>query len=76
VHILKTKAADSSETLAFVYQIAQHHISDNLPVHITRLKFLECEELRKDFHNGRYIDCLSLTYATNKSKMLKLQYRY
>jgi len=28
------------------------------------------------FPNGRYIDCLSLTYATNKSKTLKLQYRY
>jgi len=28
------------------------------------------------FPNGSYIDCLSLTYATNKSKMLKLQYRY
>jgi len=28
------------------------------------------------FPNGRYIDCLSLTYATNKNKTLKLQYRY
>ena len=28
------------------------------------------------FPNGRYIDCSSLTYATNKSKTLKLQYRY
>ena len=28
------------------------------------------------FPNGKYIDCLSLTYATNKSKTLKLQYRY
>jgi len=28
------------------------------------------------FPNGRYIDCLSLTYVTNKSKMLELQYRY
>ena len=27
------------------------------------------------FPNGRYIDCSSLTYATNKSKTLKLQYR-
>ena len=26
--------------------------------------------------NGRYIDCSSSTYATNKSKTLKLQYRY
>jgi len=26
------------------------------------------------FPNGRYIDCLSLTYATNKGKMLKLYY--
>ena len=28
------------------------------------------------FPNGRYIDCLSLPCATNKSKTLKLQYRY
>jgi len=28
------------------------------------------------FPNGRYIDCPSLTYAINKSKTLKLQYRY
>ena len=28
------------------------------------------------FPNGRYIDCSSLTYPTNKSKTLKLQYRY
>jgi len=28
------------------------------------------------FPNGRYIDCLSLTYATNKGKMLKLHYKY
>ena len=28
------------------------------------------------FPNGRYIDRSSLTYATNKSKTLKLQYRY
>ena len=28
------------------------------------------------FPNGRYIDCLSLTYATNKSKTLRLQYTY
>ena len=28
------------------------------------------------FPNGRYIDCSSLTYATNKSKTLKFQYRY
>ena len=28
------------------------------------------------FPNGRYIDCSSLTYATNKSETLKLQYRY
>ena len=26
------------------------------------------------FPNGRYIDCLSLTYATNKGKMLKWYY--
>jgi len=26
--------------------------------------------------NGRYIDCLSVTYATNKSKKLKLHYKY
>jgi hypothetical protein len=26
--------------------------------------------------NDRYIDCLSLTYATNKSKKLKLHYKY
>jgi len=28
------------------------------------------------FPNGRYTDCLSLTYATNKGKMLKLHYKY
>ena len=28
------------------------------------------------FPNGRYIDCLSLPCATNRSKTLKLQYRY
>ena len=28
------------------------------------------------FPNGRYIDCLSLTYATNKGKMIKLHYKY
>ena len=28
------------------------------------------------FSNGMYIVCSSLTYATNKSKTLKLQYRY
>ena len=28
------------------------------------------------FPNGRHIDCSSLTYATHKSKTLKLQYRY
>ena len=28
------------------------------------------------FPNGRFIDCLSLTYATNKGKMLKLHYKY
>jgi hypothetical protein len=28
------------------------------------------------FPNGRYIDCLSLTYATSKGKMLKLHYKY
>jgi hypothetical protein len=28
------------------------------------------------FFNGRYIDCLSLTCATNKDKMLKLHYKY
>jgi len=28
------------------------------------------------FSNGRYIDCLSLTYATNKGKMLKLYYEF
>ena len=27
------------------------------------------------FPKGRYVDCSSLTYATNKSKTLKLQYR-
>jgi len=26
--------------------------------------------------NGRYIDCLSFTCATNKSKKLKLHYKY
>ena len=26
--------------------------------------------------NGRYVDCLSLTYATNKSKKLKSHYKY
>ena len=36
------------------------------------------EKTKKVFSlpNGRYIDCSSLTYATNKSKTLKLQYRY
>jgi hypothetical protein len=28
------------------------------------------------FANGRYVDCLSLAHATNKSKRSKLQYRY
>ena len=28
------------------------------------------------FPNGRYIDCLSLTYATIKGKMLKLHSKY
>jgi hypothetical protein len=28
------------------------------------------------FPNGRYVDCLSLTYATSKGKMLKLHYKY
>jgi hypothetical protein len=28
------------------------------------------------FSNGRYIDCLSLTCATNKGKMLNLHYNY
>jgi len=28
------------------------------------------------FSNGGYIDCLSLTYATNKSKKVKLHYKY
>ena len=28
------------------------------------------------FPKGKYIDCLSLTYATNKGKMLKLHYKY
>ena len=28
------------------------------------------------FPNGRYIDCLSLTHATNKRKMLKLHHKY
>jgi hypothetical protein len=27
------------------------------------------------FPNGRYISCLSFTYATNKGKMLKLHYK-
>jgi len=26
--------------------------------------------------NGRYTDCLSLTYATNECKKLKLHYKY
>jgi hypothetical protein len=26
--------------------------------------------------NTKYIDCLSLTYATNKGKMLKLHHKY
>ena len=28
------------------------------------------------FPNGRHIDYLSVTYATNKDKMLKLHYKY
>ena len=28
------------------------------------------------FSNDRYVDCLSLPYATNKSKKLKLHYKY
>jgi hypothetical protein len=28
------------------------------------------------FTNGRYVDYLSLTYATNKNRILKLRYRY
>ena len=28
------------------------------------------------FPNGRYIGCLSLNYATNKNKILKLRYEY
>jgi len=28
------------------------------------------------FHSGRYIDYLSLPYATNKNKILKLHYKH
>jgi len=28
------------------------------------------------FPNGRYIYCLTLTYATNKGEILKLRYKY
>jgi hypothetical protein len=28
------------------------------------------------FTNGRYIDYLSLTYATNKNRIFKLRYKY
>jgi hypothetical protein len=28
------------------------------------------------FPNGRYIDCFSLTYATNNGEILKLYYKY
>jgi len=28
------------------------------------------------FFNGRYIDYLSLTYATNKNRILKFHYKY
>ena len=38
-------------------------------LHCSLLKFIY-------FTNGRYIDCLSLTYTTNQSKTLKLQCRY
>jgi len=35
-----------------------------------------CINLNIYFPNGRYIDYLSLTYATNKNKILKLHYKY
>jgi len=43
--------------------------------------YTECAKIKKKKFrrqkvNGRYTDCLSLTYATNKGKMLKLRYKY
>jgi len=43
------------------------------------IKIILLLKVQEDFFfppNDRYIDCSSLTYVTNKSKTLKLQYRY
>ena len=47
-------------------------------MHIVKLVNFMGSQLHSLFfiYTGRYIDCLSLTYATNKIKKLKLHYKY